>query len=80
MPKKKVIVVQDEDAPIEVPVLAEAIVKLSKGVNALLKTGLLKNDLVTLLNRRAMNVKRRDIVEVLEGLEQLADDYKPMKK
>lgn len=54
--------------------LAEAVQKIADGVDAIRKAGLTRRALVTLL-ADATNVGKRDINDVLNGLEQLGDLY-----
>ncbi len=65
---------QDPEAPVAREVLAEVIVKISDGVTKLLKSGLNRRAIVTLL-RDSTGCNRSEIEAVLEGLETLARDY-----
>ncbi len=65
---------QDADKPVEREVLAAAIVKISEGMQKLLRSGLNREAIVVLL-RHSTGCGKADVEAVLEGLESLARDY-----
>jgi hypothetical protein len=81
MPKEvrapKVVVEQDQDNPVEHKVLARSILLMSKGVVALLDSGIKRDDMVTLILRRCPSrVGRREVEDVLSAIQQLRNDYR----
>lgn len=70
----KVVVKQDEEAPVERPVLAQAIVDISKAARALLDSGL--NDrAINLLVADRSGVPITKVGYVLDALRELEDAY-----
>lgn len=69
-----VTVTQNPEKPVEPEVLAEAITRISKGFDALRKSGLNKKAIVVLLHD-STRVAKRDIETVLVGLENLSRNY-----
>lgn len=74
MPKTKVTVVQDAEKPIEKPVLAQAIVDISKAAKALAASGLNRRAIVLLVSHSAA-VPQGTVKAVLDSLESLTRDY-----
>jgi len=67
-------VIQDKDAPVEKPVLAQAIIKISVAFTRLLESGLNERAVVAFV-ADATTVGRPDIRAVLASLKVLAKDY-----
>lgn len=72
--KTKVKVVQDDKAVIERPVLAKAIVDISKGFARLLNSGLNERAIIVLVHD-VSHVGKPDVREVLQALKQLSNTY-----
>lgn len=74
--KKEVVTVKqkDEENPIPVEIIADAIVKISKAMQALNETRLTRRALVTLIHDSS-KVSRRDIEIVLNNLDRLEDTW-----
>lgn len=64
--------------PIEQDTLAEAITKISAGVTALRRSGLNKRAIVVLL-QDLTGVNKREIIQVIDGLSNLAANYTAKK-
>ena len=74
--KTKVIIEQDLEKPVEKKILAEAVLKISEGMGALLRAGLMPEDLISLIVRRCPTaITRTDVRAVLEAMDQLRRDY-----
>lgn len=73
-PEEIVKVKQDPNAPVEREILAEAIVRMSKSVQALRSSGLNERAIVALLHDHC-RLPKSDIERVLHSLDQLAKDY-----
>ena len=71
MPKVKV---KKSEPPETTEILAEAIIKISDGMTALLDSGLNEQGVVVLLKART-GLSQRDIMAVLNGLKQLKGYY-----
>lgn len=70
-PRKKLIVTQDPEQPVEQPILATAIVDISRALKALLRSGLTREAIVTLISYKCRLSGRPAVHEVLNNLEQL---------
>jgi len=66
--------VKKSDPPETTEVLAEAIVKLSEGMASLSSSGLNRKAIVTLLHDKT-KIPKRDIVTIIDGMNQLAGWY-----
>lgn len=79
MPEKKapkVKVMQDENAPVEKGVLAQAIVDIAKAATQLSRAGIGHNDLVALIVRRGPSrLTKTAVSDTLSALDQLRRDY-----
>jgi len=73
--KPKVAIVQDPEAPIEQPVLAAAIIRLSQAAQKLARESGLTQRAVVILLQHSTKLSQRDIRVVLDGIEQLQRDY-----
>ncbi len=71
---EKIKIKQPADKPVAREVLAEVIVKISEGMEKLLRSGLNRRAIVILL-RDSTGCTKTDIEAVLEGLDTLARDY-----
>ena len=79
MPKKarpeKAVVKQDPEKPVERPVLADAIIRLSRAARSLNeRSGLNEEGIVTLL-QHSSKLPRRDIFAVLDSIKDLERAY-----
>lgn len=75
MAKNQAITVeQDPDAPVEKPVLAQAIVDISRSLKRLRDSGLNRRGIIVLL-QHSTRLSKADIESVLNSLESLERDY-----
>jgi hypothetical protein len=72
--KVKVVVQQDEDNPVEVPILAQSIVDISRAFKALQKSGLNRKAIVVLV-AHASGEYHSTTNKILDALEQLEASY-----
>lgn len=73
-PEETLKVTQDPSKPVEREILAEAIVRMSKSVQALRASGLNERALVALVHDHC-RLPKSDIERVLHALDRLAKDY-----
>lgn len=74
--KPKVSIIDpDQETPREV--LAAAIVDLARASKHLLSSGIVREDLVVLIQRRATAAPRESIRAVLSAIDQIAEEYAP---
>lgn len=74
MTRTKVVVKQDEEAPIEKGVLAEAIIKISAAAEILRRSGLSEKAIIVLLADKT-KIAKGTIEAVLNGLTDLRREY-----
>ena len=74
LPKRKLVVDQADDDPVETHVLAQAIVKISKAAEDLAKSGLSRKAIVVLLADKT-GFGKRSIEIILDALADLRKDY-----
>ena len=67
-------IINNEENPVEKEVLAEAIVRISEGVNALSKSGINKKGIIALVHDRTKQ-KKGDIGIVIDALAELKSLY-----
>lgn len=72
--RRKIVLDQAEDEPVERHVLATAIVKISEAADALKKSGLNQRAVVVLLADKT-KIAKGTIEDVLDGLADLRSDY-----
>ena len=77
--RRKLVVEQEEEHPVEQKVFAQAIVDIAKAANELCVSGLNQRAIVVLL-RDSSGQSKRVVESVLESLQQLANDYVVMPK
>lgn len=75
----KLKVVQTEENPIPVEVLAEAVVKMAEGIKRLNATPLNQRALIVLISAQS-GVARDTVARVLNGMDQLEAAYTKKKK
>lgn len=71
----KISVEQNPEAPVKKTILAQAIVDISKAMKALQDSGLNRHAIVVLLGSKNGMPPKYQIINVLDGLEQLARDF-----
>jgi len=74
MSKQAVNVVQNPDKPVPAEIIANAILEISKAMKSLNDSRLKRRAIVTLLHD-SCQVSRTDIINVLDGLEQLEKEW-----
>lgn len=74
MARTKVVVRQDEEAPVEKGVLAEAIIKISTAAEILRRSGLSEKAIIVLLADKT-KIAKGTIEAVLDGLTDLRREY-----
>lgn len=76
--KKKAVIIQDDEKPIEKKILAQALVDMSKSMKSLLASGLNRQAIVILIHDRS-KIGKTHIEIVLNNLEALREDYTTLK-
>lgn len=66
--------IQQGDPPVERTILAEAIVKISKAAEDLVRSGLNERAIIVLLADKT-NLSRGSVKDLLRGLSKLREDY-----
>lgn len=74
IPRRRIVLDQAEDEPVERHILATAIVKISEAAEALKKSGLNQRAIVVLLSDKT-KIAKGLIEDVLDGLADLKRDY-----
>ncbi len=71
---KQVTLIQNEEKPISVEIIADAIIKIDSSMKEILNAGLSKRALLALLHD-GTKIAKRDIELVLDGLQMLRKQY-----
>lgn len=71
---KAVKIEQDEENPVPHKIMVQALIELHSAATNLLKSGIIRTDLVVLLRDRC-NVSKEDIARVLYAIELLGKNY-----
>lgn len=72
---KPIQIEMDQVDPTPAPILDKQVVALADAAAKLVKTGLLFDDLVSVIHRRCPSVSRTDIRRVIDAFEKLGRDY-----